>query len=128
MVVGSSYQTRFSMLGDQSDARQRIWTVLDSNSDFRLVRVEGGLVKASVRPNSLSWGEQITVSLTQGAEGADVVVRSECSFPLRSSIGERTKKMLSESCVVSRPTSESKTVDAQLAVVRYVTRAQEGSA
>lgn len=71
------------MLGDQSDARQRIWTVLDSNSDFRLVRVEGGLVKASVRANSLSWGEQITVSLTQGAEGADVVVRSECSFPLQ---------------------------------------------
>lgn len=42
-----------------------------------------GAMTAHIKTSVLSWGEKVTVSITEIPEGTGVHLRSECSFPLQ---------------------------------------------
>lgn len=81
--MGRSYEGNGTLAMEMDDATKRVHEVLYAMPEVDVLGVWQGLVKGSVRTSWTSWGENITVTLTQGHQGTHVRIRSECSFPLQ---------------------------------------------
>lgn len=68
---------------EAGDVWHRVQELLSLLPGADALEVEASVVKASVHTNWRSWGEKVTVCLTEVSNGTDVRISSKCSFPLQ---------------------------------------------
>lgn len=81
--MGKSFEREMTVPVAAASVQQRLLEVLQTLPRTSVQGVGAGVVQASVGTGLASWGEDLTVHLTQVPGGTGVHIRSQCSFPLQ---------------------------------------------
>lgn len=81
--MGARHEESMFIPVDPNEVGQRAIAVINSLPGVDGVHTQPGVLSATANVNWRSWGEKITVRISEAQGGTNVSIRSACAFPLQ---------------------------------------------
>lgn len=81
--MGASFEQQVTVPVAREHVWQQAHAVLNSMPSTSVTESQPEIIRASVGTGILSWGENVTLHMSDTQQGTAVRIRSQCSFPLQ---------------------------------------------